>query len=64
MTADVMVGSDVPLAVFDEKEGKAGLGDLHKVAGVHKPRLVGHDNPVLGKNGPSLQLVHGLGAIP
>lgn len=64
MSADVVMGPDLPLSVSDDEEGEACLSDAHIVAFFGKPCGMSSNKPSLGEDGASFQLIHGIGAIP
>lgn len=49
-----MVRSNLTLTIFDEEEGKSSFGDFEEVARFDESRLVGHNQPLFGKDSPSL----------
>lgn len=62
--ANVVMRPNLALAVFNQKERIASLCYSHKVANVRKSQYMGNEQPLLGKDGSPLQLIHSRGRVP
>lgn len=59
MSTDIVMGSDLALAVLDQEKVETSLCYTQIISHFWKSRLVRYDYPFLGKDSSSFQLVHG-----
>lgn len=64
VTTDVMVSSNLPIAIFYQEERVSCLRDLDIAANLWEPQLVRDKDPFLGKDSAALQLKHRRRRIP
>lgn len=64
MPANVVMRADIPLPVANQEKGVSGLGDLDVTASLREAQLVRDKQPLPGKDGPPLELVHGRRPVP
>lgn len=64
MATDIVKSLNDTLTIFYEEEREAGNIILNIIARFLEPVLVSDEEPLLGENGPSLNLVDGRRAIP
>lgn len=64
MSADVVVGSYLASAIFDDEKGETSFCELGIVTGIWESAGVRDDKPLAGEYRSSLKIIHALRMIP
>lgn len=64
MSAHVVMSPDLPLAILYKEKREASFSYPDELSWIAKSGLVRDQNPLLGKDGSPLELIHGRGGVP